>query len=175
MIPDEKTKKVHMTANIISIAFTVAPLLYLVLGYSLTMKRGDDLFTISIPDDKLLFFYLLSAIAIMTLLVGFYFWKKLPRAFVAQYVTDSSSGDNASELFSKAYSNAQKGQTISIVLNAFCEATAIYGLMLVLLGCSYATMIPYVVVAMISLIVVRPSLEFFERVEKRLEELEDNK
>lgn len=161
-------------SNILWLAFITSHIIYLIIGYSLTMNRGDDMFVISIPDNVQLIFLILCVLAAISIIMGFFIWLKIPAPFLKDKNSSWGKGEGNKLMQSMdpdARAIAAMGQTVSIILFAFFESIGIYGLLAVLIGCTYLTMVPFIVISMICLVLVRPTEQFFDRIGERMREL----
>ncbi len=159
-------------------AFCFATLFYAIIAFMIVKERGDDMFVFYVPEKIQLMFYLLSAMAVIVIVIGFYIRSNLPTMFLRSQhgpIIPQGMGTDIKNAIDQAdpelKSIAAKAQTVAIIVFAFLEATAVFGILLVLLGCSYITMIPYVAVSLLSLLAARPTEEFYDRVGQRLLEM----
>ncbi|MEZ5357851.1 MAG: hypothetical protein R3F48_03405 [Candidatus Zixiibacteriota bacterium] len=160
--------------TIIWLAFMIANFSYLSIAYSITKHRDADLFIIHIPEQLSILFLALCGVSVIGIIIGFIIRSKLPAAFLQARNTAAlpmAGSAKMQKMDPEARTTAIHAQTISIVLFAFFESVGIYGLLLVMMGCTFFTMVPFVLISLTCLFFARPTEAFFDRVGERLREL----
>lgn len=160
--------------NIFWLAFMMSHVCYVIIAYTITKSRGDDMFVITIPDHVQIIFLLLVIVSVVEIIAGFFIRAKLPVSFLKSSQNSFTPGQGSKKIQQMdpdIRETAAKAQTLSIILFAFFEAVGVFGLLSVFLGCSLMTMFPFVVISMFCLFIVRPTENFFDRVGERLREM----
>lgn len=160
---------IYRVTNVIWGAFVVATFIYLFVADQLTRTWAERPVGESPGANIELLAVLFSVLSLASLISAYIIWKKLPgKMLEKQYkatLKDSRTGDQAGDAVRKA----KVAQTMTIMISAFGESCAIYGLVLVFIGRDLTVIFPFIAVSLISLLLFRPSKAFFARVAQKLE------
>lgn len=159
-------EEIYKWTNIIWVNFLVAPFLILYMGYHLTNIKVLPFTHI---DHYEIFVWLFIALSLSGIICAYIFWKRPSKKVIENILKSMHLKKEIESQNAQVLRRASVGQTMSIIISAYCEACVCYGLFLVILGGEFTIIIPFMFLTLISLLIFRPSKSFFDRVAKKLE------